>query len=86
MALSGLALLLADDGEAERALEIHALLLEHPYTANAHWLSEIITPVMTTAAAALSAEQRSAAEERGRGQDVWENGRVKGDGVAILRN
>ena len=44
MALTGLVPLLADDGETEKALELHALLLEHPYTANAHWFSQIVTP------------------------------------------
>ena len=72
MALSGLALLLADDGEVVQAVELHALLLEHPYTAHVHWFSEIITPDITIVAAALSEAQRSAAEERGRAQDLWE--------------
>ncbi|NOZ72356.1 MAG: tetratricopeptide repeat protein [Chloroflexi bacterium] len=70
--LAGLVLLLTDDGEVERAVELHALLLEHPYTARAHWFSQIITPVVMVAAAGLSPEQRSAAAERGRAQDVWE--------------
>jgi tetratricopeptide (TPR) repeat protein len=70
--LAGLTLLLADEGEVEQAVELHALLLKHPYTANAHWFSQIITPDIATAAAALSAEQRSAAEERGRALDLWE--------------
>ncbi|MBN1136441.1 MAG: tetratricopeptide repeat protein [Anaerolineae bacterium] len=72
MALAGLALLLADDGKTEQAVALHALLLQHPYTAHAHWFSEIITPGIAAAAAALSAEQRSAAEERGQMQDMWQ--------------
>ena len=64
--------MLSDDGKMEQAVELHVLLLQHPYTAHAHWFSQIITPDIATAAATLSAEQRSAAEERGRAQDVWE--------------
>ncbi len=70
--LAGLTLLLADDGEAEQAVELHALLLEHPYTANAHWFSEIITPIVAATAMALSERQRAEAEERGRASDLWE--------------
>ena len=70
--LAGLALLLADDGEAEQAVALHTLLSEHPYTAHAYWFSQTITPEITAAAAGLSERERSAAEERGRAQDVWE--------------
>jgi predicted ATPase len=72
IAMAGLALLLVDDRETEQAVELHALLLQYPYTAHARWFSEIVTPDIHTAAAALSSEQRSAAEERGQMQDMWQ--------------
>jgi len=70
-ALAGKALLLADDGEAEPALMLHTLLLQHPYTVHAHWFSQIINPAIITVAADLPTEQRVAAASRGKAKDIW---------------
>ena len=72
--LAGAALLLADDGEAEQAVALHALLSEHPYTANAHWFSQIITPVVMMAAAGF---ERRTTVSRGRERS---GARCVGDG------
>ncbi len=64
-ALSGLALLLADEGEAERALELYALAARHPVVANSRWYKHIVA-----VAATLPPEVVAAAQERGRARDL----------------
>lgn len=40
--LSVAALLLADAGDADYARELHVLLKQHPFTANSHWVKDVI--------------------------------------------
>jgi tetratricopeptide (TPR) repeat protein len=69
-ALAATALLLADEGEAERGVELYALALRYPYVANSCWFEEVIGRHIAAAAAALPAGIAEAARERGRERDL----------------
>lgn len=69
-ALSGVALLLARLGEAERAVEIYALAEQAPLVAASRWHEDICArPIAAAAAASLPSDVVRAAEERGRSWD-----------------
>jgi tetratricopeptide (TPR) repeat protein len=70
VALSGLALLLADEGEAERAVELYALAARHPFVANSRWFEDVAGKHIAAVAAALPADVVAAAQERGRARDL----------------
>ena len=73
LTFAGLALLMADDGEIERAVELIALIKEHPFIANAHWFDDLVgREVKAAAAATLSDDQRLRAEARGKARNLWE--------------
>ena len=69
-ALAGIALLLADDGEAERAVELYALASHYPYVANSRWFEDLIGMQIEAAAATLPAGVAEATRERGRNRDL----------------
>jgi tetratricopeptide (TPR) repeat protein len=70
--LPAVALLLADEGEAERAIEIHALASTTcPWHANSRWFEEVVGKHITAVATTLPKDVVSAAEERGRSMDPW---------------
>jgi tetratricopeptide (TPR) repeat protein len=68
--LAGTALLLADDGEAERAVEVYALASRHPFVAHSRWFQELFGREIAAAAASLPLEVKAAAEERGRAREL----------------
>jgi tetratricopeptide (TPR) repeat protein len=70
-ALSGTALLLTHLGETERALELWALLSRYDGVANAHLFHDLVGKHVAAAAATLPPDVVAAAEERGRGRDLW---------------
>ena len=69
-ALPALALLLADEGKVEWAVELYALALRHPLVAQSHWYQDLFKLPITEAAAALPPGSVRAVEERGRARDV----------------
>ena len=69
-ALPLMALLLADQHEAERAVELYALAERYPFVANSKWFEEVVGQPLTAAAATLSPEAVAAARERGRARDL----------------
>ena len=69
--LPGLALLLADRSELERAVELHALASRHPYVAGSRWFEDVAGQELDALADILPPEVVSAAQERGRGRDLW---------------
>ncbi len=69
-ALAVVALLLIDEGEAERAIEFSALALRYPFVTNSRWLEDVAGRHITTAAAALPLEMVRTAQERGRARDL----------------
>ena len=72
--ISGLplaALLLADDGEAGRAVEVYAAASTYGYVSNSVWFEDVVGQHIAAAAADLPPEAVAAAQERGRGRDLW---------------
>ena len=65
LALPGVALLMVDRGDIERAVELYALASRHPLVANARWFEDIAGRYIADASADLSPDVVSAAQERG---------------------
>lgn len=70
-ALPAAALVLAGQGEAERAVEVYALASRHPFVANARYLQDIAGQRIAAAAAALPPGIAASARERGQARDLW---------------
>ena len=71
LALPVVALLLADQGQAERAVELYALAWRHPVVSNSRWYEDIAGRELAAVAALLPLEVRTAAQARGRARDLW---------------
>jgi len=71
IALPAVALLLADQGQAERATELYALAWSVPHIAHSRWYEDIAGRELAAVAAGLPAEVREAAQARGRARDLW---------------
>jgi DNA-binding SARP family transcriptional activator/predicted ATPase len=70
--LSGIALLLADGGQAERAVEVYALAARYPLVANSQWFEEIVGGEMAAVAAQLPPQAAQVAHARGQAADLWQ--------------
>jgi tetratricopeptide (TPR) repeat protein len=70
-ALPGVALLLADQGQAEHAVEAYALACRYPYVANSCWFEDVVGRHIDAAAATLSEDVVATARERGCSLDLW---------------
>ncbi len=68
--LPGIALLLADLGKKERALELYALASRYPLVANSRWFEDVAGRRIAAVAATLPPEVVAAAQERGRARDL----------------
>jgi predicted ATPase/DNA-binding SARP family transcriptional activator len=64
------ALLLTDQGENERAVELYALASRYSFVAHSCWQDDVIKQTITAAAATLPPDVVTAAQERGRARDV----------------
>ncbi len=71
-ALSGIALLFADQGEVERAVELYALASTYGIVANSKWFADIAGDEIAAVAVGLPAEVVEATKVRGRALDLWE--------------
>jgi DNA-binding SARP family transcriptional activator/predicted ATPase len=69
--LPGAALLLADQSQAERAVELYALCCRYPLIANSRWYEDVVGWHIASAAEALPEDVVAAAKERGRTADLW---------------
>jgi len=65
------ALLLADEGRTEQAVEVHALASRYPFVANSRWFEDIAGREIAAAAAVLPPDVAAAARRRGRARDLW---------------
>ena len=65
-----IALLLADQGKVERAVELYALASRRPSIANSRWYEDVAGRHLAALAAALPPDVVAAASERGRVQDL----------------
>lgn len=68
--LPGIALLLADLGYEERAVELYALASRYPVVANSRWFADVVGRPVSAIAATLPLDVVAAAEERGRARDL----------------
>jgi predicted ATPase/DNA-binding SARP family transcriptional activator len=69
-ALPATALLLADEGENERAVELYAFSSRYPLVAKSHWFADVVGNTLAEVAATLPAERVAAMQERGRMRDL----------------
>jgi predicted ATPase/DNA-binding SARP family transcriptional activator len=65
------ALLLADRGAVERAVEVYACVSRYGFVANSRWFEDVAGQQLRAMAASLPAEAVESAEEQGRSQD-WD--------------
>jgi tetratricopeptide (TPR) repeat protein len=70
VAVPGMALLVATQGEIERAVELYALALRHSFVANSPWFEDVAGRQIAAAAAELPPEAVAAAQARGRARDL----------------
>jgi predicted ATPase/DNA-binding SARP family transcriptional activator len=70
--ISAAALLLAYQGEYERAVELYALVTRHPFAANSVWFQDMYEKPILLASANLSPDTITAAQARGRSLKIWE--------------
>jgi hypothetical protein len=71
LAQAAMALLLANQGKKEQAVELYALLSCYPYVANSPWFEDVTGRHIAAVAATLPPEVVAAAQERGRAGDLW---------------
>ncbi|MBN1935279.1 MAG: HEPN domain-containing protein, partial [Anaerolineae bacterium] len=67
--------LLAEQGQAECAVELYALVSRYPYVADSRFYHDMVGQRIATAAATLLPQVREAAEARGRARDLWATAR-----------
>jgi hypothetical protein len=65
-----MALLLLDEGETERAVELYAAAQQSPYVAHSRWFADIAGRQIEAAADSLPPETAAAARQRGRTHDL----------------
>jgi tetratricopeptide (TPR) repeat protein len=70
--LSGIALLLADGGQEERAVEVYTLAARTPFVANSRWFEEVAGCEIAAVAAQLPPQTAQAARARGQAADLWQ--------------
>jgi tetratricopeptide (TPR) repeat protein len=70
-ALPAKALLLADQGAGERAVELYALASRYQVVSNSRWFEDVAGRQIAQAAASLPPEAVAAARKRGRERDLW---------------
>jgi len=71
-ALPGIALLFADQGDVERAVELYSLAATFDWVANSKWFADIAGDEIEGVAAQLPPDVVEAAKARGGALDVWE--------------
>jgi hypothetical protein len=69
-ALPVLALVLADEAQTERSMELYALASRYPFVSKSCWFQDVVGRQITTVAAALPAERVAVLEKRGRARDL----------------
>jgi tetratricopeptide (TPR) repeat protein len=69
-ALPATALLLAGEGDLERAVELYALASGYPLVAESRWFEDVVGKQIKVAASTLPAERVAILQERGRARDL----------------
>jgi tetratricopeptide (TPR) repeat protein len=75
LALSVLAVMLAESGELEQAVELYAAVTAHPFARNSQWFEDMFGKPLKALWAGLSPEIISAAQERGSQRKLREVGK-----------
>lgn len=70
--LPAMALLLVDDGEVERAVELYAAAQQSNYIANSRWFKDVVGQRVEQAKPALPSRSATVAEEQGAKRDLWQ--------------
>jgi predicted ATPase/DNA-binding SARP family transcriptional activator len=70
--LPGMALLLADQGQTERAVEFYAAALKSPHIANSRWFEHIAGQHIVELGDVLPQDVLVAAQKRGLDRDLWD--------------
>ena len=65
------ALLLADEGQVARAVEVYAVASSQPLVGNSVWFEDVVGRQIAAAAEGLPPQVVVAAQERGRARDLW---------------
>ena len=68
--LPATALLLAERGELEWAVEVYALVSRHPFAAKSRWFEDVVGRRMVAVAASLPPDVAAQAQKRGQARDV----------------
>lgn len=66
------ALVLLEEGQRERAVELLALVQTHPHVARSRWFADVVGRPIDEAAAGLPPDAVAAARQRGKAQELWE--------------
>jgi tetratricopeptide (TPR) repeat protein len=69
-ALPAMAVLVAGEGEIERAVELYALASRYPFVANSRWFEDVAGHQLAALAASLQEAAVTAARQRGRVRDL----------------
>ena len=73
-ALPGAALLLADQEEQERAVELYALASRYPVVVNSHWFEDVVGQHIGGVTASLPPDVAAAAQTRGQARNLTTTG------------
>jgi hypothetical protein len=68
--LPATALLLSDEGQKERAVELYALSSRFPLVAESRWFADVVGNTLAEVAATLPAERVAILKERGQTRDL----------------
>ena len=66
------ALLLVDENQIERAVEIYSHIESHPIVSNSRWWRDAVGHTIDHAGSSLSSSVLEAAKARGKLMDLWE--------------
>jgi predicted ATPase len=66
------ALLSADQGNKEKAVELYSLALRFPFVTTSRWFEDVVGRCVAAIAAKLPPRAVAAARERGQTRDIWE--------------
>jgi hypothetical protein len=69
-ALTGMALLLADQGDKERAVELYTLALQNGHVANSRWFEDVVGRHIAAISQTLPPEVVAAAQARGKARNL----------------
>jgi tetratricopeptide (TPR) repeat protein len=69
-ALPAASLLLSDEGQKKRAVELYALSSRFPLVAKSRWFADVVGNTLAEVAAALPAERVAVLQQRGRTRDL----------------